>query len=361
MDAIDSLVQDYMSRLKSSASRLPAAMREELVDEVRAHIELAIAVMDAPSDADVRNVFERLGDPDDIVDEALAEGAAPVTAAPQDPATQVTTSARDVVTWLLLTVGAIVLPIIGPLTGSLLALTAGWRRRQRLAVAALGLCLALLPPMALLGVRVSFHTGASSNELTAVDDVVGIRLDRALKLLEDQGFGVEYVPGAGESKKIIRRNSQFEVIKQTPGGGSALQRGETVMLTVGVPGAARPSCTALVPQAATTTSPGASQAFALFRNTKPVGRVKEFDVTWSDLDPHIWREDVAGKHAECLTLGGAVQVYVGHVPLNAIEAMVVRYSVLDVAGNRESREAVLGSVLGEWKVEADGLAGTLVP
>jgi uncharacterized membrane protein len=49
---------------------LPATRRDEILSEIEDHITEGLAELDAPTDAGVRNVWERVGDPHDIAAEA---------------------------------------------------------------------------------------------------------------------------------------------------------------------------------------------------------------------------------------------------------------------------------------------------
>src|SRR5215831_8131590 len=61
----DQLVGDYLRELQIAAQRLPADRREELIEEITAHIAEARQSDDSPMA--VRNILDRLGDPADIV------------------------------------------------------------------------------------------------------------------------------------------------------------------------------------------------------------------------------------------------------------------------------------------------------
>jgi uncharacterized membrane protein len=64
-------VDDYLARLERAMSDLPSSRRKELLDEIREHIEAALAELEpGASEADVRNALERLGEPEDIAKEA---------------------------------------------------------------------------------------------------------------------------------------------------------------------------------------------------------------------------------------------------------------------------------------------------
>lgn len=62
----DPLVDDYLRRLDAAASALPAHRRDELVGEIRDHIQEALRQTPAGDKAAVRNVLERLGSPEEI-------------------------------------------------------------------------------------------------------------------------------------------------------------------------------------------------------------------------------------------------------------------------------------------------------
>src|SRR4051794_28251790 len=73
-------VDEYLRELERSLRDLARDRRNEIVSEIEAHIE---ALLDehgrAPSEADARNVLERVGRPEEIAREARDEvGSAPV-------------------------------------------------------------------------------------------------------------------------------------------------------------------------------------------------------------------------------------------------------------------------------------------
>jgi hypothetical protein len=63
------LAADYLDRLDRAARRLPRGERRELIEEIGA--DLAEAIDPGMSDAEALTVLDRLGDPEDIVDEQL--------------------------------------------------------------------------------------------------------------------------------------------------------------------------------------------------------------------------------------------------------------------------------------------------
>jgi hypothetical protein len=63
-------VGEYLRRLQRSMRDIPAERRQEIITEIEEHIADDLAPLDDPTDSDVRNALERVGDPDDIAAEA---------------------------------------------------------------------------------------------------------------------------------------------------------------------------------------------------------------------------------------------------------------------------------------------------
>ena len=157
MDA-ETLVHDYLGRLEAAAGSLPANRRAELAGEVRQHIEMALAGAGARDEVTVRNVLERLGPPDEIIAvEQEAAGPSPAWAGVATlpaPARGSGWGAVEIVAILLLTLGAVWLPIIGPLLGLIFVwASAQWTNRQKLIATGIVLVLAVLPVVLLLDVQ----------------------------------------------------------------------------------------------------------------------------------------------------------------------------------------------------------------
>ena len=156
MDA-EALVHDYLGRLEAAAGSLPPSRRAELTGEVRQHIEMALAEAGGRDEVTVRNVLDRLGPPDEIVDaERGAEGPPPAWAAaqPAAPALPSGWGGTEIAAILLLTLGAVFLPIIGPLLGLIFVWASNqWTSREKLIGTAIVVVLAILPIILLLGVQ----------------------------------------------------------------------------------------------------------------------------------------------------------------------------------------------------------------
>ena len=70
----DSVVAEYLARVTRATAGLPADQRDELVRDLREHIEGSRADLPAETEAQVRGILERLGDPA-VIARAAAEDA----------------------------------------------------------------------------------------------------------------------------------------------------------------------------------------------------------------------------------------------------------------------------------------------
>jgi hypothetical protein len=118
----DALILRYLQDLESQLGDLPASRRQELVDEVGEHIAAARAALDPETDAGVRTVLERLGDPADIAAEARERFGVP-PAPPSAPTP-----------WLeIVAVVLLVIPFLGWVVGVILVwLSRIWSTRDKL-------------------------------------------------------------------------------------------------------------------------------------------------------------------------------------------------------------------------------------
>jgi uncharacterized membrane protein len=112
----DSLVNDYLDRLERELADVPSARRRELVQEISEHISEARAQFDPETEADIRNLLDRLGDPADIAAEARGTDTQTdhVAAQPRRSRT------FDVLALIMLLIGGLVLPVVGWLVGVVL-------------------------------------------------------------------------------------------------------------------------------------------------------------------------------------------------------------------------------------------------
>ena len=129
----DALVADYLARLDGALQfqQVPPSHRREILDGIREHIGAARATHSASRgderDSDVLNLLEELGTPEEIAAAALGAGDRPV--APPTPGRPV----LEIIALLLLSVGSLVVPIVGWLAGVvLLWLSPLWTGKDKL-------------------------------------------------------------------------------------------------------------------------------------------------------------------------------------------------------------------------------------
>ncbi len=155
----EQLVRDYLTRLEATAHRLPVDRRVELLAEVREHIELALKQAGSRDEATIRTILDRLGSPETIVaaEEGgdygnVANSTAPATPPPTQPGSR--WGLLETIAVLLVTVGAVLLPILGPLVGIVLIIVsnrATWR--TKFIVSTTGIALTCLILLVILPVR----------------------------------------------------------------------------------------------------------------------------------------------------------------------------------------------------------------
>jgi len=118
----DALILRYLQDLEGELRDLPANRRQELLDEVGEHIAAARAALDPETEAGVRTMLERLGDPADIAAEARERFG--VQRPPARPATP----------WLeVIAVVLLVIPFAGWVVGVVLVwISRLWTTRDKL-------------------------------------------------------------------------------------------------------------------------------------------------------------------------------------------------------------------------------------
>ncbi len=119
----DQLVREYLSRLDSALAGVPQSRREEILDEIANHIAEERSRLGAESDADLRNLLDRVGDPAEV---AGAAGAAHHEAGEAHVQPPVRRIGPVEVLALVLT------PLIWPAGVILLWLSAAWNVRDKL-------------------------------------------------------------------------------------------------------------------------------------------------------------------------------------------------------------------------------------
>jgi len=170
----DKLVEDYLDRLEGELADFPSARRRELVQEISEHIAEARAGFETESEADVRNLLERMGDPADIAAEAREVPALIRADAPAGERRR--SSALDVAALILLLVGGVVFPVIGWLIGVvLLWISDSWSTNEKLVgtfVIPGGLALPVY--LSLAGAYTESCGGSPGQPLTCVGEPSGV-------------------------------------------------------------------------------------------------------------------------------------------------------------------------------------------
>lgn len=109
----------YLRRLDEELRHLPRARREEILAEIREHINEA----DPVTEAELRDVLDRLGEPEDIA--ADAHERFDIPAGPR-------MGTQEIFALLLMTIGGLIVPLLGWLVGiALLWGSSAWSPRDK--------------------------------------------------------------------------------------------------------------------------------------------------------------------------------------------------------------------------------------
>jgi hypothetical protein len=129
------LIEIYLGQLRAAAWPLPASRRDELVADVRSHIDAALEAQGTRDEAAIRTVLDRLGEPEAIAEAEVGEsGATGLGLAAPSSRDQGAPLAGgiEIVALLLFAFGGIV-PFIGVATAyALTFLSPRWTRSDRL-------------------------------------------------------------------------------------------------------------------------------------------------------------------------------------------------------------------------------------
>jgi hypothetical protein len=118
----DDLISDYVERLDEELADLPRAGRREVLDEISAHIADMRAELPQENEAEIRRLLDRLGDPADIAAEARERFDV-------QPRRR---SRLDVAALIFLSIGSLVIPILGWFVGLvLLWMSEVWSTRDK--------------------------------------------------------------------------------------------------------------------------------------------------------------------------------------------------------------------------------------
>lgn len=119
----DQLVRDYLKRLDAELADLPRARRRELVQEISGHISETRADLPSETEAEIRTLLDRIGEPADIAAEARERfGVQPKKA-----------GWKEVGALVLLPIGGVIIPVLGWFIGVvLLWISDAWSTRDKL-------------------------------------------------------------------------------------------------------------------------------------------------------------------------------------------------------------------------------------
>ena len=128
MTATDNpMVRSYLTRLEAALAHVPADERSQIVDGIEEHVAAALAELDAPTEADVRDILARVW--------AIRKRSLPTcinqsTSRPRAPG-----SSRPALLWIGAVVGVFDLLMVstsqvGPIEFAFLASTGGSARRR---------------------------------------------------------------------------------------------------------------------------------------------------------------------------------------------------------------------------------------
>jgi len=173
------VVVSYLEALQLRALSLPSTRREELLLEIRSHI--AATLSGTASEAQVRQLLDRLGSPEEIMDAEYDDaqtttGVGRAATPPIEPLRW-----RDVTGLTLLLLGGAALPPVGYLAGGVLVgLSRRWPPAARVLLVALPAVIAL---MAVVDMIQDGQWYAPADLLSAPRTTAGAFLDFGLDVL----------------------------------------------------------------------------------------------------------------------------------------------------------------------------------
>jgi uncharacterized membrane protein len=119
----DRLVEDYLGAVSYACADLPRGRRDDLIADLREHIAAAREVLYQPTEAAIRTILERLGEPSAIAEEArLGEPLSQHTAPPPPPAPPVEPYRRSPTGVLGMVLGFVLVIIVILVLGTVLML-----------------------------------------------------------------------------------------------------------------------------------------------------------------------------------------------------------------------------------------------
>ena len=145
----EAAIRDYLAALDAAAAPLDLERRAELVAEIREHIDLALIEAGGRDESTVRESLERLGSPEEIVavemgTTSTVDGGRSASERPGGTHRRRLSVETRALIWL--TIGAVVLPFIGPVIGLWTATASSrWTLAQKRTAVLIFLVLSAMP------------------------------------------------------------------------------------------------------------------------------------------------------------------------------------------------------------------------
>ncbi|MBA3431094.1 MAG: EAL domain-containing protein [Actinobacteria bacterium] len=162
---VDWLVEGYLKDLRKSLRVLPRDRRREIHEEIQNHIDEARMDAATDSEAEIRTLLDRLGDPDDIATDARERfGIQPER-----------TGFMEVAALILLPVGGLIVPVLGWIVAVILLWSSrAWDTREKL----IG---TFFVPGGLLGALLLMALSASTRSCTVTGNSAGEIIERCAR------------------------------------------------------------------------------------------------------------------------------------------------------------------------------------
>ena len=190
---VDAIISNYLHRLNGALHKVPAPRRRQLVSDIENHLREARSQLHDESETSVLNLLERVGKPEDIAAEAIAEQPEP-----------------------------------------------DYRPQRRLLIAALA-CLVVVGLGAGIGLALAGGAARTTKTPPSTDHPAGLTVPALIGLT--WGSAENTLTSAGlsvhESFMMTTATALGRVIGQNPAAGAALPPGSAVGIIVDMPPATR--------------------------------------------------------------------------------------------------------------------------
>ncbi|UCM91339.1 HAAS signaling domain-containing protein [Streptomyces marincola] len=205
------LVRSYLSSVEREAAALPTPRREELVADLREHIEISLAESGRGDDAQVRDILNRLGSAQEVVRAALEEEPVPPLTSPESrrrTAVTLTLALLPVPLYFATWVGLPLALATGTAAVLRLRRSTSWTPEEKREATRLILSPLLVLPLTLFVVRLLFYWNFSLTLVAAQTSLIlpmigAARLARSAKQLRDAKPG-ELPAGRGTAATAVR-------------------------------------------------------------------------------------------------------------------------------------------------------------